>query len=90
LVLLLGEAVCIGIGGAVVGLVVSWLAALGIDFLSKTALPDFPFKPTSYFWFAPELVVGLLLFSVTICLLGALWPARAAAKQSPAEALTAK
>ena len=90
MLLLLGEAACIGLVGGVVGLLISRLAALGIDFLSRTALPDFPFKPSSYFWFSPELLLTLLLFSVTICLLGALFPARAAAQQSPAEALTAK
>jgi len=90
MLLLLGEAACIGLSGGVVGLLTARLAALCIDFLSRTALPDFPFKPQSYFWFSPQLLAALLLFSVTVCLLGALLPARAAAKQSPAEALTAK
>ena len=90
LLLVLGEAGCIGLCGGLVGLLLARLAGLGIDYLSRTALPDFPFKPSSYFWFAPELLLALLLFSVTICLAGALLPARAAAKQSPAEALTAK
>ena len=90
LLLVLGEAGCVGLCGGLVGLLLARLAGLGIDYLSRTALPDFPFKPSSYFWFAPELLLALLLFSVTICLAGALLPARAAARQSPAEALTAK
>ncbi len=90
ILLLLGEAACIGLSGGVIGVVVARLFAHGIDTLSRTALPDFPFKPESYFWFSPLLLLSLLTFSVGICLLGALFPARAAARLSPAEALTAK
>lgn len=85
--LLLGEAMLIGLLGGSCGLLLSRLTALGIDFLSRTALPDFPFKPTSYFYFSAGLCALSVGFSVLICLLGALFPARAAARLSPAEAL---
>lgn len=90
LLLLLSEAALIGLAGGFGGLAVARAGAWTIDYLSKTALPDFPFKPETYFWFSPALVAGLLLFSVLICVLGALWPARTAAKLSPAAALTEK
>jgi putative ABC transport system permease protein len=74
LLLVLGEAGCVGLVRRPGRTAAGATRRLGIDYLSRTALPDFPFKPSSYFWFAPELLLGLLLFSVTICLAGALLP----------------
>jgi putative ABC transport system permease protein len=90
LLLLLGEAAAVGLCGGVLGVLFARGVGAGIDLLSRTALPDFPFKPESYFWFSPLLLAGLLGFSLLVCLLGALWPARAAAKMSPAEALAGR
>lgn len=88
--LLLGEAVAVGVLGGVLGVLLAYLLGLGIDLLSRKVLPDFPFKPESYFWFSPGLVALLLGFSVLVCLLGALWPARTAAKLSPAQSLSGR
>lgn len=87
IVLLLLEAAAVGLCGGALGVLLARAAGALIDLLSRTALPDFPFKPDSYFWFSPPLLLGLLGFSVAVCLLGALWPARTAASLSPAEAL---
>jgi hypothetical protein len=86
--LLLGEAATVGLLGGLVGLLMARLVGLSIDLLSRKALPEFPFKPESYFWFSPALLAILLGFSVLVCLLGAAWPARAAARLSPAQALS--
>jgi len=88
--LLTGEAALIGLCGGGLGLGVARLLALGIDSLSKSALPDFPFKPTSYFWFSAGLCGLSIGFSVLTCVLGALWPARTAARLSPAAALSGR
>lgn len=88
--LLLAEAALIGLCGGVFGLLLSRSVALGIDFLSRTALPEFPFKPTSYFYFSAGLCALCVGFSVLTCLLGALFPARTAAKMSPATALSGR
>ena len=88
--LLLGEAALIGVLGGLCGLGGAWVSALGIDFLSRTALPDFPFKPDSYFLFSPALCAFSVGFSVLTCLLGAAWPARTAARLSPAAALSGR
>lgn len=87
LLLLLCEAAAVGLCGGGLGVLLARGVGAGIDLVSRTALPDFPFKPDSYFWFSPGLLALLLGFSLLVCLLGALWPARAAARLSPAAAL---
>ena len=76
--------------GGLSGLLLARLAGLGIDILSRRVLPEFPFKPESYFWFSPELLLILLGFSVLVCLIGAALPAWTAAKLSPAQALSGR
>ena len=88
--LLLGEAAAVGLLGGFIGLLLARVAGLLIDVLSRKVLPEFPFKPDSYFWFSPELLLLLLGFSLLVCLLGAAYPARAAAKLSPAKALSGR
>lgn len=87
--LVLAEAAAIGVGGGLAGLVLARLAAAGVDLFSRRALPDFPFKPESFFVFDAPLLLLALLFSVLACMVGAFWPARAAARLDPAAALSA-
>jgi hypothetical protein len=88
-VLLLAEAGAIGAAGGFLGLLWAYLGALGIDLVSQRLLPEFPFKPDSYFLFSSGLCAFAVLFSIGVCLLGAYLPARAAARMAPAAALTA-
>ena len=88
--LLLGEAASVGLLGGLCGLLMARLGGWGIDLLSRRVLPEFPFKPDSYFWFSPELLLILLGFSVLVCLIGAALPAWTAAKLSPAQALSGR
>ncbi len=87
-IVILGEAMAIGTLGATLGLLTSWLISLGINFLSARVLPDFPFKPDSYFYFSPWLLLGALTLSMLSCVLGAYFPARSAARLSPSEVLS--
>ena len=80
--LLLGEAAAVGLLGGVSGVVLARLAGWGVDLLSRTVLPEFPFKPDSYFWFSPQLVLILLGFSLLVCLLGAALPWAGATDQA--------
>ncbi len=82
------EAGAIGLCGGAVGLALAWLSALGCDRLAARLLPDFPFKPDSFFSFGWQLIVGALLCAIFACMAGALWPARAAARLEPTEALS--
>ncbi len=83
----LTEAAAIGAVGGAVGLLLARLAALAVDLASRRLVPDFPFKPDSYFSFDAQLLAGALVCAVAACVLGALWPAQAAARLDPSEAL---
>ena len=85
--IILGEAAAVGLGAGALGIVIGMLAAKTIDFMSNRFVPDFPFKPTTYFLFTPTLILGALLFAVVFCVLGAYLPARRAANLQPAQAL---
>jgi hypothetical protein len=82
------EAALLGLVGGVVGCALGVGAAKTIDLLSHRFVPDFPFKPTTYFQFTPMLLGGALFFAVGFCVVGAYWPARTAASLEPAQALT--
>jgi predicted lysophospholipase L1 biosynthesis ABC-type transport system permease subunit len=86
---LLAEAAAIGLAGGVAGLAVARAIAFALDAASRRLAPDFPFKPDSYFAFGWTIVVAAITCSVAACVAGALWPARAAARLDPTEALAA-
>ena len=86
--IILGEAGVIGLIAGAVGTGAAIGVARLIDYLSGRYLPDYPFKPTTYFSFSPILIVAALAFAVLFCVVGASLPARRAAKIQPAQALT--
>jgi putative ABC transport system permease protein len=86
--IILGEAAIIGVGGGALGVGIALALAKTIDFVSRKSLPDYPFKPETYFSFSPLLILSALLFAVGFCVIGAALPARKAAAQNPAQALT--
>ena len=86
--MLLGEAAAVGLCGGVAGIITARLAALAIDLASRKFVPDYPFKPDTYFDFSLGLIAAVLVFAVIACVLGAALPARAAARLEPADALT--
>ncbi len=86
---LIGLALAVGVAGGAIGALVAYLLSLLADRLAATRLPDFPFKPETFFSFPPALMLGALAFASLFALLGALGPARAAGKVDPAAALAA-
>ena len=84
----LAEAAATGLVGGVAGVLIARAVAALLDRLSKNHLPDFPFKPQSYFLFEPRHVALGLGVALLASLLGAFFPARAAARLDPAKALT--
>ncbi|MBI5548894.1 MAG: ABC transporter permease [Deltaproteobacteria bacterium] len=85
--LVLGEAAVIGLAGGAVGTALARLCGLLLDSAARTHLPDFPFKPESFFSFSPTLLLGAALLGLAAALLGALVPALAASRASPAQAV---
>jgi ABC-type lipoprotein release transport system permease subunit len=85
--ILLAEAATVGVVAGSIGCALALGAAKMIDLLSAKKLPDFPFKPTTYFQFSPALVACALGFAALFCILGAALPARKAARIHPAQAL---
>jgi len=84
----LAEAAATGLAGGVVGVLIARGAAALLDRLARKGLPDFPFKPDTFFRFhAGHVAVGIGV-ALLAALLGAFLPARAAARLDPAKALT--
>lgn len=81
-------AALVGVLGGAVGLAVARVAALATDVVAARKLPDFPFKPSTFFAFPPWLWTAGLVFAALFALLGAWGPARRAAKVDPAAALS--
>ena len=78
----LAQAALLGVMGGICGAVGARVGVVGLDALALTFLPDFPFRPDSFFHL--PLWVDLLAFgsAVSAALLGAVWPAYAAGKAS--------
>jgi len=88
--IILGEASFVGITGGALGVGLGMAACLIVDLLVARVLPDFPFKPDSFFAYPMWLFFGAILFAVTFCTLGAFFPARRAASLDPASTLTGR
>ncbi|MHB8878218.1 MAG: ABC transporter permease [Myxococcaceae bacterium] len=85
--LVLAEAAVIGLFGGAAGTLLALLSAQGLDVAATAYLPQFPFKPDSFFqwpWFVATGGVGL---GVIAALAGAWFPSRAAAATDPARTL---
>ncbi len=86
--IVLGEAAVIGLIAGACGVAAALGLAAAIDAISQSRLPDYPFKPHTYFAFSPGLVAIALGFAVLFCVVGASLPARKAARIHPATALS--
>jgi ABC-type lipoprotein release transport system permease subunit len=86
--LILAEAAVTGVVGGAFGVALSRLGGFLLDRLARTALPDFPFKPQTFFDFRPTHVLLGIAIAVAASLAGAFLPARAAAALDPARALS--
>lgn len=82
------EAGFLGGAGGLAGLCAALVAALGADRAAARLLPDFPFRPETFFAFPPWLLALGLLVPALAALVGALAPAAAAARVEPARTLS--
>jgi putative ABC transport system permease protein len=88
--IILGEASCVGLLAGTLGVGLAYAASLLFDWVSAQYLPDFPYKPETYFQFGFELVALALAFAAGFCVFGAWLPARRAARMDPAAVLTGR
>lgn len=86
--LILGESSVIGLLGGLAGVLTGIGAIELIDYLFRTQLGDFPFKPDSLFAIEPWMLGACVGAALLFCWIGALIPAFRASAIDPAEALT--
>jgi ABC-type antimicrobial peptide transport system permease subunit len=85
--IILAEAAVVGFLGGGVGTLGAWAVARGVDFVSASYLPNFPFKPDTFFAFPLPLLGGGAALGVLAALAGAYFPSRRAAAMDPARTL---
>ena len=84
---MLSLALVVGAAGGAAGAIAARLAALVADWRAAVDLPDFPFKPRSFFVFPWWLWLAAIGFAALFALIGAVGPARRAARTDPARSL---
>lgn len=85
--IVLAEAAVVGLAGGAAGTAIALLLAFGVNRLATGYLPNFPFKPDSFFSFPWPVVLGGVLLGLLAALAGAYFPARRAAATDPARTL---
>jgi putative ABC transport system permease protein len=86
--IIIGEAAIVGALAGTVGVMLAVAAGRAFDWISASYIPDFPYKPRTYFEFHPLLLLAALGFAIGFCVLGAFLPANRAARTDPARVLT--
>ena len=82
------EAAMVGLAGGVAGALIAIGAAKLSDRAAVALLPDFPFRPETFFAFSGWLLALGLVVPAAAAVLGALAPASAAARVDPARTLS--
>lgn len=82
--LVLAEAAAIGLAGGILGWLGARVCATLVDGLAATRLPEFPFKPETFFAFPGWIGVAAVAAGLAAALAGALVPARRAVRLDPA------
>lgn len=85
--LVLVEAAAVGLLCGLAGVGLALGAACVIDHVAGTALPDFPYRPETYFAFPWALPAAGVVLAVVFCVAGAVVPAARASRMEPARAL---
>ena len=86
--IVLGEALLIGLIGGALGNLLGFGISLVVDWASAHYLPNFPYKPPTWFEFRWWIISMALGFAGGFAVLGGFLPARKASNMEPAQALT--
>jgi putative ABC transport system permease protein len=81
------EAAFIGTLAGVLGLLLAYVSSLVFDTMLITLVPQFPYKPTTFFDFQPWIVGVAIGFAIVFTVVGAFVPALRAARLDPVRAL---
>jgi hypothetical protein len=84
----LAQGAILGAAGGLAGTVLAVILAAGADHAAARLLPDFPFRPETFFAFPPWLLALGVLLPALAAVVGALGPAAAAARVEPARTLS--
>ena len=88
--IVLGEALILGLFGGIAGLIVGTGVIHLVDYLFATQVGEFPFKPDSLFIIDAWMLAAGVGVAILFCWLGALFPAIRASHIDPAEALSGR
>jgi putative ABC transport system permease protein len=86
--IVLAEGAIVGLAGGLVGAALAAGATVLADRAAASLLPDFPFRPDTFFAFPPWLAALGVVVPLAAAVLGALAPAAAAARVDPARTLS--
>ena len=84
----LAEAALLGLAGGVLGAALGRLAAIGADRVAARLLPDFPFRPETFFGWPAWIALLAVTVPALAAVLGALAPAATAARVDPARTIS--
>lgn len=82
------EAAIAGVIDGVCGVFSGLIFIKGTDYFAMTIIPDFPYKPDTFFDIQFYSLILAIAFSVFFCVLGALLPSIRASRIDPARAIT--
>ena len=82
------QSAAIGLVGGALGVLTAVVMSLGVDALAASYLPDFPYKPETFFALHPLVIVSGIAFSIVCCVAGAIVPAARASRVDPVTVLT--
>ncbi len=85
--IILIEGGVVGLAGGLLGAALARLLALGADRVAARLLPDFPFRPESFFAFPAWVLALAVSVALLSAVLGALAPAALAARVDPARTI---
>lgn len=85
--MILGEALAVGLGASVAGVLAAMAGAAACNWFARARLPDFPFKPDVWFVFHPTTLLAVVGFGVGAAMVSAVLPAVRASRVEPALAL---